>query len=436
MEDPYHLMVLTLSTIVLKPFTLSAALALVTMIVLLSFSALISGSEIAFFSLEPPQLKELDEKPVGANKLILELLKRPQYLLSTILISNNFVNIGIVLTSTYFMDTIFDFSRSAQWVGFTVNVVLVTFLLLLFGEIIPKIYATISPIRFASIMAYPMSTMQKVTRPLGSFLIASAKFLNKHMSNRGKMISVDDLSHVIDIAKESTQEEREMLESVVRFGNIDVKSIMCPRVDVVAVDFTCGFQELADTIRNSGFSRIPVYDSSFDNIKGMLYAKDLLTHLNNDDDYKWQDHVRRVFFVPESKKISDLLNDFQMMKLHIAVVIDEYGGTSGIVTLEDVIEEIMGEIKDESDEMEILYTKIDDHTYSFEGKTLIHDFCKIVNIDDGMFNEINADTLAGLVLESTEEIPQTGASFQILGHTFTVQESDNRRIKRLKITLQ
>ena len=428
-------MVLTMGSIILKPFTLSALIAFCIMLILLLFSALISGSEIAFFSLEPPQLKELEEKPIGTNKIVIDLLKKPQHLLSTILISNNFVNIGIVLTSTYFMDSIFDFSHSSEELSIFVNVVIVTFLLLLFGEIIPKIYATISPVRFASLMAYPMTIMSKVTSPLGAFLIATAGFLNKNLSNRSKTISVDDLSHVIDIAKESTKDEREMLESVVRFGNIDVKSIMCPRIDVVAVDISSGFQELWETIRESGFSRIPIYDSSFDNVKGMLYAKDLLTHLDNDDTYKWQDHLRDVYFVPESKKISDLLDDFQMKKLHIALVIDEYGGTSGIVTLEDVIEEIMGEIKDESDELEILYTKIDERTYSFEGKTLIHDFSKVVDVDDALFNELNADTLAGLVLDATEEIPKTGESFNILGFIFTVQESDNRRIKRLKITL-
>lgn len=405
------------------------------MLALLVFSALISGSEIAFFSLEPPQLKKLSEKPTKSSTIIIDLLQKPQHLLSTILISNNFVNIGIVLTSTFFMDTIFDFSQTAKWVTFAVNAVLVTFLLLLFGEIIPKIYATISPVSFASFMAYPMTVLSKLTSPLGSFLIYSADILNKFFAKKGNTISVDDLSHVIDIAKDSTQDEREMLESVVRFGNIDVKSIMCPRIDIVAVDISSGFNDLWETIRTSGFSRIPAYEGSFDNIKGILYAKDLLTHLHNKDDYNWQEHLRGVFFVPESKKISDLLNDFQVKKLHFAVVIDEYGGTSGIITLEDIVEEIMGEIKDESDDLEIMYTKIDDKTYSFEAKTLIHDFCKLVNIEDETFSDQNAETLAGLVLDVTEEIPKTGESFHILNFVFTVQESDKRRIKRLKITL-
>lgn len=409
--------------------------AFITMLALLVFSALISGSEIAFFSLEPPQLKELSEKPTKSSEIIIDLLQKPQHLLSTILISNNFVNIGIVLTSTFFMDTIFDFSQTAKWVTFAVNAVLVTFLLLLFGEIIPKIYATISPVSFASFMAYPMTVLSKLTSPLGRFLIYSADILNKFFAKKGNTISIDDLSHVIDIAKDSTQDEREMLESVVRFGNIDVKSIMCPRIDIVAVDISSGFNDLWETIRTSGFSRIPAYEGSFDNIKGILYAKDLLTHLHNKDDYNWQEHLRGVFFVPESKKISDLLNDFQVKKLHFAVVIDEYGGTSGIITLEDIVEEIMGEIKDESDDLEIMYTKIDEKTYSFEAKTLIHDFCKLVNIEDEIFSDQNAETLAGLVLDVTEEIPKTGESFHILNFVFTVQESDKRRIKRLKITL-
>lgn len=436
LEDAYHLMLFSLNSIVFKAPTIAALLAFVTMLILLFISALISGSEVAFFSLEPAQIEKLREDESNSRKaLVLDLLHKPQRLLSAILISNNFVNIGIVLTSTYFVDTLFDFTATPWLLSFSINVGLVTFLLLLFGEIIPKVYATIAPITFATFMAYPMLVLLKITRPLGMFLIMSSNYINKRLDGHKSVISVDDLSHVIDIAQESTQDQREMLESIVRFGNIDVRSVMCSRVDVVAVDYSIDYSTLLDVIQEHGFSRMPVYDNTFDNVKGILYAKDLLTHLDNDASYNWQEHINEPYFVPESKKISDILKDFQIKKTHIAIVIDEYGGSSGIITLEDVVEEIMGDISDESDDQEVTFVQLDEFTYSFEAKTLVHDFCKIIGVEDSVFADVSADTLAGLVLELTEEIPKVGENFTIEGYRFTVQESDSRRIKRIKIQL-
>ena len=388
---------------------------------------------MAFFSLTPKQIDHIRKSETRTNNLIISLLSEPQYLLSTILISNNFVNIGIVLTTSHFIESTLDFSAAPPWLDLLIKVILVTFLLLLFGEIMPKIYASMSPVGFAAIMAYPMFMMKRLSYPLSFVLINSTEIVNKKMAKHKQGISVDDLSHALNITQGSSSEERQMLESIVRFGNIDARNVMKPRVDISAVEINTTFNELLDLVAQWGFSRIPVYEGSFDSMRGILYVKDLLMQLNQQNDYNWQQHIREVFFVPQNIKINQLLHEFQQRKTHMAIVTDEYGGTSGLVTMEDVIEEITGEIKDELDELEFEYTKIDENTFSFEGKTLIHDFCKILQINDSIFDELNAETLAGLVLERKGEIPQKDEEFRIAGFLFVIQEADSRRIKRIKV---
>ncbi len=402
------------------------------MVLLLFCSALISGSEVALFSLSPQQISGIEAEENQKNRRLLKLLRMPEELLATILIGNNFVNVGIVILSSFITNSIVDFSN-APTIGFLVQVVIITFLLLLFGEIIPKVYATQTVVRFSKFMAFPLFYMEKIFRPMSVILIKSTSIVNKRISKK-QNISMGDLSQALELTADEISEEMEILEGIVNFGNINVVEIMKSRVDVVAIDVRTGFGKLKSILIDSGYSRIPVYDGTFDNVRGILYVKDLLPHHHKPNTFRWQSIIRPPFYVPETKKINDLLEEFQTQKNHMAIVVDEYGGTSGIITMEDILEEIIGDITDESDEEKETYTLEKDGTYLFEGKTLLNDFFKITDVDSDIFEDIkgDADTLAGLLLEMKGEIPQKKEEFSHQNFKFIVEAVDNRRIKKIR----
>lgn len=403
--------------------------------VLLLCSALISGSEVAFFSLSPSDLKNLKSKNTTTSNKIIKLLAKPEHLLGTILVVNNFVNVSIVIISAYVTNSILDFG-DAKVLGFLTQVIFITFLLLLFGEILPKIYANQYAVKFSYLMAASVSFLQKIFMPISFLLVSSTILVNKRLNVKKSNISMDELSDALSLPETKITEDKQILKGIVKFGNIDAKEIMKSRLDVFAISMSTPFQELPDDILKSGYSRIPVYYDSFDQIKGILYIKDLLPHMHKGAKFKWQSLIRPPYFVPEAKKINDLLEEFQRRKIHMAIVIDEYGGTSGIVTLEDILEEIVGEIKDEFDEDEDFFTQIDNSTWMFEGKTLLNDFYKVMGKSENIFDDIKgeSDTLAGLILEVKGDIPEKDEIFHLGVFEFKIESVDKRRIKKIKIT--
>lgn len=445
-DDPYSLATLANIDLEFYPITLHAIIGLIIFFVLLFASALISGSEVAYFSLSPYELSKMKERKSGRSDLVIKLINIPERLLGTILVANNFVNVGIVILSTLFFVynpssepssfALLDFSKLPV-LGFVVQVVIVTFFLLLFGEILPKLYATQNGPRFAMIMSYPLNILEKVFRPISAILIYSTSIVKKRVSKKKQNLSMDDLSEALDLPATEIDEDEKILKGIAQFGNIDVKEIMRSRIDVFAIDIKTNFTKLLPKIIESGYSRIPIIEGSFDNIRGVLYIKDLLPYLHKTDTFRWQSLVRPPYIVPETKKINDLLKEFQSKKIHMAIVVDEYGGTHGIITLEDILEEIVGEISDESDEDEAVFTKQDDNTFIFEGKTLLNDFYKITNSKFDIFDEIKgeADTLAGLILEIKGQIPQKNETLTYRHFTFKIISVDSRRIKKIEVTL-
>ncbi len=419
------------------PFSLSILFSLAILILLLICSALISGSEVAFFSLSPGDIDKLESSKSNPAKKVIALHQRPDHLLGTVLVVNNFVNVGVVILSSYITNSIIDFSQ-AKVLGFIIQVVFITFILLLFGEIIPKVFAHQYSVKFALFMSGAIVFLEKVFKPIIHVLISSTSFVNKRLARKKPVISMNELSDALDLSSTDDMEDEHILKGIVKFGNIDVQEIMKSRMDVFAIEVDTPFSVLLKKFLESGYSRIPIYAESFDTIKGILYIKDLLPHLNKDETFKWQTLVRPPYYVPESKKINDLLAEFQEKKIHLAIVIDEYGGTSGIVTLEDILEEIVGEIKDESDEDEVFYTKLNRNTYIFEGKTLLNDFYKIIEKPADIFDDIKgeADTLAGLILEIKGEIPAKDEVFTYNEYTFKIEAVDNRRIKKIRVILR
>ncbi|NSW93649.1 MAG: gliding motility-associated protein GldE [Bacteroidales bacterium] len=410
----------------------------ITILILLLFcSALVSGSEVAFFSLSPKEIEKLKSMKQKKAEEALELIESPEKLLSTILVANNVVNIAIVLLSAFLSSKLFDFS-SDPVIGFIIQAVGITFILLFFGEVMPKVYATRNHLSLALFMAYPLKTLEKIFSPLTSFLIFSTSFVKKRTKARQSHLSMNDLSDALELASENIDEDEKILKGIVNFGNINVSAIMCPRIDVTAVDIRDGFRKIVSTIIESGFSRIPAYSGSFDSVKGILYAKDVLPFTGNPDSFKWQTLLRPPYFVPETKKINELLKEFQMKKIHMAIVVDEFGGSSGIITLEDILEEIVGEITDESDEDDSLYRKIDEQTYIFEGKTLLNDFYKIIGTEDDPFEDVRgeSETLAGLILEMTGEIPKNNQTIRYRNFLFRVESADKRRIKEIRVEIE
>ena len=401
---------------------------------------MISGSETGFFSLGPQHLEKLRDSASGQGNLILKLLKKPKRLLATILIANNFVNVAIVILSTFIVTQWFNLA-TFPILAFMIQVVVITSLILLLGEILPKMYASVHPVKFSKYMAGALDVLIKIFYPFSSLMVRSTSFLDNKLARKNYVMSRSELSDAIELtAGEDTPEEgKKILQGIVKFGDIEVKEIMRSRVDIIALDIETSFANVMTLIVESGFSRIPVYKESYDHIQGILYVKDLLPHLEKTEEFKWQSLIRDVFFVPENKKINDLLQEFQEKKIHLAIVVDEYGGTSGIITLEDILEEIVGEITDESDPVseEFLYEKIDEHTYIFEGKTTINDFCKIVEESDNIFNEVKGDfdSLAGLILELEGKIPGKDEETKFHNYVFKVLEVDHKRIKRIKVII-
>lgn len=434
-EYPFSFLIFS-SGITITPPDMKVFIGLFILLCLLIASALVSGSEVAFFSFSPDDIEKLKSSKSKRAENAMRLYRKPERLLSTILVANNSINIAIVLLAAFISSKIFDFAEEPL-VGFIVNAVVITFILLFFGEIMPKVYATRNHVTMALFMAYPLSLLEKVFKPITSFLIYSTSFVKKRTGSHRSNISMDDLSDALELTSDEFNEDDKILKGIVNFGNINVSAIMCPRMDVTAIDIKTSFDKIVPVIINSGFSRIPVYSGSFDNVKGILYAKDVLPFTGNPGTFKWQSLLRPPYFVPETKKINDLLKEFQLKKMHMAIVIDEYGGTSGIISLEDILEEIVGEITDESDEDHLLFRKVDDRTYIFEGKILLNDFYKILEIEEDIFEEVrgDAETLAGLILELTGEIPEKDQIIKLEEFTFRILGADRRRIKEIRVEI-
>ena len=418
-------------------FSFKAIIGLIVLCLLLIASALISSSETAIFSLQPADINDLESRSDTKSKLLLKLREKPKTLLATILIGNNLVNVTITLLSTYIISQMFDI-RNYPVAAFILEVVIVTSLLLIIGEITPKIYASKQAVKISRFMARPFSALIVIFKPLSRILVKSTSFMDKHLEKKKGEISIDDLSTAVDIATETSTlaEERQMLKGIASFSEKEVSNVMRPRIDIVGIDYGMPFTEMLETVIKSGFSRIPVYQESLDNINGFLYVKDLLPYLDAES-YEWHKLIRPAFFVPENRKINDLFQDFREKKIHIAIVVDEYGGTSGLITMEDVIEEIVGDISDEFDKekQEQHYTKLDDGSFLFKAQTSIVDFCKIFGVDEDYFEPMQgeADTLAGLILEIEGRIPEIGFKFDFEEFVFEITDADLKKIKEMKV---
>ena len=420
------------------PPTMGAMIALILAILLLYASGFVSASEIAFFSLSPSDLSKIEENEHPSDSRIKALLDDSERLLATILISNNFVNVTIIMLLNYVFASVVDFGN-AKLLEFLLITVVLTFLLLLFGEIMPKIYSAQNTLKFCRKAAPVISVLLSVFKPVSNLLVHSTFLINK-LTRKRKVpnLSVDDLSQALELTdKNEISEESNMLKGIIRFGEETAEEVMTSRLDIVDLEINTPFPDVIKCIVDNAYSRIPVYEESRDNIKGILYIKDLLPYLDKGADFKWQNLIRPAYFVPETKMIDDLLRDFQANKIHIAIVVDEFGGTSGIVTMEDIIEEIVGEINDEYDEEERTYVKISENVYIFEGKTLLSDFYKLAEIDPDDFESVagDADTLAGLLLELKGEFPILHEVINFDRYQFEILEMDARRIVKVKVTV-
>ena len=420
------------------PPSMGAIIALILAILLLIASGFVSASEIAFFSLSPSDLSKVDENEHPSDSRIRALLDDSERLLATILISNNFVNVTIIMLCNFFFASVIDFG-DAQLLEFLLITVVLTFLLLLFGEIMPKIYSAQNTLKFCRKAAPVVYLLRSVFKPVSNLLVHSTFLINK-LTKKRKVpnLSVDELSQALELTdKNEISEESNMLKGIIRFGEETAEEVMTSRLDIVDLEINTPFPEVIKCIVENAYSRIPVYEESRDNIKGVLYIKDLLPYLDKGADFKWQNLIRPAFFVPETKMIDDLLRDFQANKIHIAIVVDEFGGTSGIVTMEDIIEEIVGEINDEYDEEERTYVKISENVYIFEGKTLLSDFYKLAEINPDDFEAVtgDADTLAGLLLELKGEFPVLHEVINYDRYRFEILEMDVRRIVKVKVTV-
>ncbi len=403
-------------------------------VLLLCISALVSGSEVAFFSLTHHQKSNMEESGDSRDRTILGLLEDVDELLATILVTNNMVNIGIVILTSNVIDSMFEFKSST--LEFVIKSVLVTFLLLLFGEILPKVLSQSNPRSFARFVVYPIKFFRFITYPLSYVLVRTGGRLSR-MAARQDDISMEQLADAVDLARGASREEQKMLSGIINFVNTEVEEIMRPRVDITALDITASFEEVKATIIDSGYSRIPVYDEDLDNIKGALYVKDLLPYINCGNEYGWQQLLRKIYFIPKHKKIDDLLRDFQENKIHIAIVVDEYGATQGLVSLEDVLEEVVGEISDESDVDESFYERVNANTYLFDGKTHIGDFERVLELDEDYMQDVQgrAETLAGLMLELKRDLLKKGDSVEAHNIRFTVHSMDAHRVEKIKVVV-
>jgi len=428
--DPGYQLSTTLDTNVLFGF--------MAIFVLLSGSALVSAAEVAFFSLTPKDIDECrNAKPTVANTIV-SLLEKPKKLLATLVVANNFINIGVVILFSVIGQNLFA-AISSPILKFVVEVVVVTFFILLFGEVLPKIYASRNNVRFACFFAYPLSILDKLLSPISIPMRSVTVFLHKKLGKQKSSFSVDQLSQALELTSSegTSQHEQKILEGIVSFGNTDTKQVMSPRIDVFALEIEESFSEIMEKITEKGFSRIPVYRDNIDQIEGVLFVKDLIPHISKND-FEWTTLLRDPFFVPENKKLDDLLKDFQSMKSHLAIVVDEYGGTSGLVSLEDVIEEIVGDISDEFDDENINYSQIDDKTFLFEGKISMKDFYRIVDADEELFEESKgeAETLAGFILEILGNFPKKGQKINFDKYRFTIEAVDKKRVRQIKVIIE
>ena len=419
--------------IVFNGFTAHIVVLCIVTLGLLCLSALVSGAETSFFSLSHTDVHRFKQHPSASGDAVLRLLGDVDMLLATILVVNNLVNIGITILTAGIVDALFTFTRF----GFLFKTVVVTFLLLLFGEVLPKVLAQTSPVRFAQFVARPLAALRRLFYPLSFVLVRTGSRISEKAAHRSE-ISLDDLADAVDMTQTSNPEEHVMLSGIVNFVNTEVQEIMKPRVDITALDFTDSYEKVKQTIIASGFSRIPVFEEEIDNIRGTLYVKDLLPYINRGDEFGWQQFIRKPYFVPEHKKISDLLGDFQTNKVHMAIVVDEYGSTLGLVSLEDIIEEIVGEISDESDADERFYTRLNAKSYLFDGKTHIGDFERVLSLDEETFSDVRgeAETLAGLMLELKRDFPRKGDVFTSHDIRFTVKETDAHRIDKIRVDIK
>jgi gliding motility-associated protein GldE len=429
---------LLLDLIYFENATLELWLYLGVVFLLLFCSAAVSGSEVSFFSLTPGDVSALKEAEGKPEKKLLALLEQPQNLLASILISNNFINISIVVLTGILME---DYVKiEVKWIAIAVNIVFITFIILLFGEIIPKVYANKRALKMSLAMSSIFHVLTKRLNPLSKYLISSSSWLQRKIKIAEHKVSVNELEHALELTYgdsngETNDEEEKILRGIVEFGNIEVQQIMTPRTEVIALDTEFDYEEVLTIITSSGFSRMPVYKETLDNTTGFLYIKDLI---GGDETKDWHQYIRPAFFVPENKSISDLLREFQVRKIHLAVVVDEYGGSSGVVSLEDVIEEIVGEIFDEFDDEDLNYSRLDDNTYVFEGKMPLVDFCRILDSDTDHIEKGkgNATTLAGYVIENIGKIPKKGERITFDNLEFTIEAADKKRIKQIKVTVK
>lgn len=424
-----------MSLFLFTTFNWPLIVGLLILFALLLTSAMISGSEVAFFSLSKTQLNEDNQSK--KTVLVIQQLDRPKKLLATILIINNFINILIVLLFAYLGQFIFSGIKSTA-LRFTLEVVLVTFLILLFGEVLPKVYANRNALKFASLMVFPIKILNVILSPLSIPLLKLTSIVERRLGTKNSDFSVETLSQALDLTSEeaTTKEEQKILQGIVTFGNTETVHVMCPRTDVFAIPESDEFSDVVKKIIKNGHSRIPVYKENIDTIIGVLYSKDLLPHLNKKT-FKWEKVLREPFFIPENKKLDDLLKEFQEMKNHLAIVVDEYGGTSGIVTLEDVIEEIVGDISDEFDDDDLSYSKLDDNNYVFDGKIALKDFYKAIKVEDSIFEDHKgeAETLAGFILEINQNFPKRNDIILFKDYTFKIEVLDKKRIKQIKVTI-
>ena len=432
----FDLIIDQISQVTLHAPSMSVLCSLVGVCVLLLLSGFASGSEIAFFSLSPKDISELNPDHSSRDKSIQMLRDDSERTLATILITNNFVNVTIIMLCNYIFARVVDFGE-AYWLQFLCITVLLTFLLLLFGEIIPKVYSRISPLAFCRRTVKGILFFRQLFWPIETILLSSGMLAEKVVQTKNHVLSVDDLEQALELTdKEDIKEEESMLQGIIRFGDEMVREVMTSRQDIVGLDIKNTFADVLKSVTDNNYSRIPVWQNTQDNIRGVLYIKDLLPHIDKPKNFRWQSLIRSAYFVPETKKIDDLLREFQQNKVHIAIVVDEFGGTSGLITLEDILEEIVGEINDEYDEEEMQYTKLAYNTYVFEGKTPLTDFVRLLDLDDDFFDEIeDSDTLAGLLLELKGDFPSIHEVLKFKNLTFEVLKKEQRRISRVKVTV-
>ena len=405
---------------------------------------MVSGAEVALFSLTSSDFEAKEGKsPSKKLAIIQKLLARPKKLLATILVSNNLINIAIILLFDSLAEVFFDGIDSVFYginLRFVIEVGLVTFLILLFGEILPKVYASRNRVSFSIFMAYPLNVLDRVLSPLSLPMRSATLYLERRFGKQKSNISVDQLSQALELTseKDTTKEEQKILQGIVTFGNMDTKQVMKPRMDIFALNEEMSYREIMPEIISHGYSRIPVYKDSVDTITGILYVKDLMPYIDNKN-FKWTDLKREAYFVPENKKLDDLLNEFKDMKMHLAIVVDEYGGTSGLISLEDIIEEIVGEITDEFDDDDLVFSKLDDNNFVFEGKTPLKDFYKVIKIEDSqIFEDVKgeAETLAGFLLEISKGFPKKNDIISFHQFAFTIEAFENKRIKQIKLSIK